>query len=135
MDVNNHHLSQEIMDAINSIKEGIQVNKLETGTKLFVETRNSVYELVILDEDRKVSVTGGNLVDGGVRYEEPVELFLTGSTWGSSMLKLDWLGKDMCMELCYEDRVLTTSPVKNVEIEASDGSWSYSLGWNNEDQD
>lgn len=140
MEVYNPHIAEYILRAINENRDGIQVDKLEEGTKLSVETRNSIYEMVIVDNDTTdsqifIEISGGTLQDGGVRYEDPVPGFFVGSTFGGSLLKLNWLGKGMCMEFSQEDRVLTTSRIMNVEIEAPDGSWSYSLGWNNEDQD
>lgn len=141
MEIINHpHLAEHILRAVNDNRDGIQIDKLEERTKLSVETRNSVYEMVILDNestDMQISVelSGGTLRDGETRYEDSVRAFFVGSTFGGSLLQLDWIGKDMCMEFFYDGRVLVTSPVENVEIEAPDGSWNYSLDWNNEDQD
>lgn len=132
MDVINHpNLADHILRAINASRDGLQVDKLEEGTKLTVETMNSVYEIKILETDQPLSVeiSGGSLRDGNVRYEESVPVYFVGSTFGGSMLKMNWIGKGMCMEFADNDRVLTTSPVQNVEIEAPDGSWGYSMDW------
>lgn len=112
-------------------KGGLSLSPLPKGTKLIVETRNSFYELVI-DEGKEVTLFGGTNKDGSTRFPQPIKGIVYGSTWGGSLLKVDWIGQDMRLEMHIKgtDRVLSTSPVKNVTVEAPDGSWSYSLDWN-----
>lgn len=114
-------------------KGGLNLTLLEVGTKLTVETKNSIYEFKIV-EGREVTIMGGMTRDGEIRFPRPEPAIFVGSTWGGSMLKPDWLGEDMSMEIVLpneveERQVLTTSRVRNVEVEAPDAAWSYSMDW------
>jgi hypothetical protein len=106
---------------------GIKLTGLEVGTKLYAETRNSIYEITCLGDNRAIEVCGG-------LFPDPVTGYFIGSTWGTTLLKLDWIGQNMRMEMVVGGRLIDTSPVKNLEIHAPDDSWSYSMDWNNEDQ-
>jgi hypothetical protein len=108
--------------------QGLNLSVLKTGTKLYVETRNSFYELRIV-EGKQVEIFGGTRHDGSTRYAKPTNVIFHGSTWGGSSIKVDWLGIDMHMEFGVDGRkTLTTSGVKRIEIESPDGNWSYALG-------
>ena len=108
-------------------KGGVRISGLEEGTKLRVKTQNSVYQINYLGE-REIEVCGGMFGDTLERGH------FVGSTWGTSLLKLDWIGHMMRMELAVGGRLVDTSPVKDVEIISPDDSWSYSMEWNSEDQ-
>lgn len=132
-----NHISPDVLEILRRNHEGIQVDELEIGTRLSVETINSIYEIQIVEgEGNHVSViiSGGTKRDGETRYENPEEASFVGSTFGGSLLKINWLGKNMCMEIYHNRAILNTSPVKDVVIENADRSWGYSMGWNNEDQ-
>lgn len=112
-------------------KGGLNVTLLEKGTKLTIETKNSIYQVVVV-EGREVTISGGMTKEGQIRFPLPAKAIILGSTWGGSMLKIDWIGQDMRMELNLMDEPahsLLTSVVQNVEIEAPDGSWSYDMNW------
>lgn len=107
--------------------EGLNVSVLKEGTKLFIETHNSFYELQVV-EGKEVEIFGGTKRDGSIRYPKPTKVIFHGSTWGGSCIKVDWLGIDMHMEFGVEGRkILTTSGVKRIKIESPDGGWSYTL--------
>jgi hypothetical protein len=133
-----NRLADHIIRLLGDIRDGIQVDKLEVGTKLSVETVNSIYELAIKESPNNscvlVEISGGACRDGTTRYDTPIDGMFIGSTFGGSLLKLNWIGKNMCMEVAHPPQILTTSPVRNVIIEAADNSWAYSMDWNNEDQ-
>lgn len=103
---------------------GIDVSALEAGTKLAVKTiSGSLYNIEILG-DHKVRVQGGR------HYNEPFECFFSGSTWGGSMMKLAWIGKNMCMELPHPTKpgyVVTTTPVESAKIIGKD--YEYEMEW------
>lgn len=113
--------------------EGLSLKDLKPNTVLSVETRNSIYKVKIID-GRRVEIMGGMLKDGTDRFPAPVPAVILGSTFGGSMIKLDWIGYQMYMEVhLQEDRkgqIFTTSSIQNVMIEPPDGSWTYSLDWN-----
>lgn len=110
-------------------KGGLNVTLLEPGTKLTVETKNSIYSMEVI-EGRKVKLSGGMDEKGNILFPEQIPAILVGSTWGGASLKIDWIGQDMFMEIMFDQDVLTTSIVRNVEIEAPDGKWFYSMDWN-----
>lgn len=122
----------DIMSRIKSLdgKGGFTVSTLKPGTKLRVQTRNSFYEFEII-EGKSVTVFGGTRKDGTTRFPQPVEAVIYGSTWGGSMLKVDWIGEDMRLEFRAKEaeHTVSTSRIKNVVIESKDGSWSYSMDW------
>lgn len=109
-------------------KGGINVSLLESGTLLIVETQNSFYEFMIID-GKECTVFGGTRQDGSIRFSKPVRAVIYGSTWGDSMLKVDWIGGGMRLEFYTEKGRIDTSPVKNLTIEAPDKSWSYFMNW------
>lgn len=106
---------------------GLNVSLLEPGTKLTIETKHSVYQLLVV-EGKEITVMGGMKRDGEIRFPQPIKAIFVGSR-GDDM-RVDWIGNGMRMELVYEDRYFISSPIKNVEIEAPDGRWSYSMDWN-----
>ena len=122
------HLADIIQEELRrqEAKGGVKISGLEVGTKIYVETHNSIYEIKYLGGDREIEVRGG-------RFDEPVTGHLIGSSWGTTLLKLDWIGQNMRMEMAVGGHLIDTSPVRNVEIHSPDESWSYSLDWNNED--
>lgn len=104
-------------------KDGIDLSRLSIGTMLKVQTRNTLYTIEILGNDKF-------LIEGGRYFPEPYETFINGSTWGGSMLKLNWIGIDMFMELgpnSEKHGFITTSAVKSVKIVAPDKSWEYEI--------
>lgn len=119
-------------DMIQKCKDakGLNVSLLESGTKLLVETMNSFYELEIL-EGKLVNIFGGTRQDGTVRFKKPTQAVVVGSTYGGSMIKVDWIGEDMRMEVHIvgsdHRKSLSTSPVQRITIEAPKGDWSYTL--------
>ncbi|MDH3582644.1 MAG: hypothetical protein OER86_00320 [Phycisphaerae bacterium] len=72
----------------------LDLRALSPGTHVAAETRNSVYEFLLLDPK-----SGAAFVTGGRRFEEPTEVVVRGSTWGGSMLLQGRLGLGMHMEI------------------------------------
>lgn len=110
---------------------GLNISSLEKGTKLNVETTNSIYRIEIV-EGNQITIMGGMTKDGEIRFPTPVSAKFIGSTWGGSMIKLDWIGEYMKMEIFLDEfkLLMTTSFVQNVEIEGPFGEWNYSMDWN-----
>jgi hypothetical protein len=97
---------------------GINVTQLDTGTRIEVQTINSVYKMTLL-EDGKIKV------HGGIHILEPTEARFVGSTWGTPLIKQNWIGKGMQMEITYENRKLTTGPVQKAKVMGD--LWCYEL--------
>ena len=117
------------------IKEkGLNISILEKGTKIEVQTSYSLYEILILD-GKLVEIFGGTLADGSIRFPRGTHAVLHGSSWGTSILAIDWIGIGMRLEMHLEQdpkQMVETSTIQKITVEAPDGSWNYSL--NNEDQ-
>lgn len=108
--------------------EGLNVSALEPGTKLVIETKNSFYDIKIV-EAKKVTIFGGS-IGNNTRFSKPVNAIIHGSTWGSSAIMVDWIGRNMYLEFNVEGgKTYVTSSIQNITIESPDGSWNYSMGW------
>jgi hypothetical protein len=89
--------------------DGVALDTLVPGTRLVVTTRNSVYQIVILDPfERRVAVTGGSALP------ERTEGWLEGTTAGGSVVRLGWIGIGLPLELLAGDRRIRTSPVRSI---------------------
>ena len=101
-------------------KHGVDISCLPLGTKIEVSTKNSLYLIECL---------GGNNIEisGGQYFSESL-VVLHGSVWGhgTSMIKNNWIGLDMNMELHFNDNRITTSKVKKIKIIGP--NWSYDIG-------
>ncbi len=103
---------------------GIDISKLKLGTNLLIYTKNSEYDITVLGE-RKI------LLKGGKYFKEFTECYLNGSTWGTSMLKLHWIGYEMLMEIVTSDnKIIRSSPVKRAIITYGN-DWTYEIKWEN----
>ena len=101
---------------------GVQLDELEPGTKIEVQTLNTLYTIEVLEN-------GKYMVSGGSYFSAPTETHIGGSTWGSSMLKLKWLGINMHIEMGHpaKNGIITTSPVQAIKIIAPDGEGEYEI--------
>ena len=118
------HLDSQITQRIQQQEEGGGVNivLLQPGIKIEVQTRNTLYHIEILDPNE-----GKIKIQGGKYFPEPTEAYLHGSTWGGSMLKLQWIGHEMHMEIGAH-KVVTTSAVQAAKVIGP--NWEYRLDWN-----
>ena len=110
--------------------QGIDTDKLESGTKLKVDTYNSTYTLEV-KEFGQVTIQGGNK-RGATRFPEPEPARIIGSVpyRNRGIPKLNWLGREMCLVLEMEfGKDLQTSPVLELTVIAPDESWEYCLEW------
>jgi hypothetical protein len=74
------------------IEGGVYLRDLSPGSVLSIQTKNRVYEMVILED-------GAALISGHPEFcPEPTEVQIQGSTWGGSMLKTRFLGRGMHLE-------------------------------------
>ena len=104
-------------------KPGIYIDKLVKGDCLIINTRNSVYKFTKTSDDKF-------LITGGSRWPEPTEIYICGSTFGGSMIKNDYIGYQMHIELQRigePDKVVTTSSVQKAKIIGSD--YEYEMEW------
>ena len=97
---------------ISPLLEGVTLMGLEACDTIHVRTRNSEYEIFLLDPK-----TGRALVRGGEGFTEPVEATVNGSTFGGCMLMMGWLGVGLRMEVYSNGQRTVTSPVQSLRIE------------------
>src|SRR5579862_4348003 len=79
------------------IEGGVQLAALPPATVLQIQTQNHRYTAVML---------GGSeaLISGHPEYcPEPVQVAISGSTWGGSMLKQRYIGRGMHLEFCHPE--------------------------------
>lgn len=95
-------------------QRGIQLDRLPLGAHIVLKTTNSTY--VIKPEK------GDWLIKGGNYFPEETCVTISGSTWGGSMIKSNWIGKDMFLEIWRHDgRPLLTSTIRQANIIFADG--------------
>jgi hypothetical protein len=91
---------------------GVAIQSLAAGTHLAVNTRNTRYQVIVMDPaTRQVTVSGGPTL------RERIQGRLEGATTGGSVLRLGWIGVGLRMEVSTNDRRITTSAVRSVTIE------------------
>ena len=95
--------------------EGVTLTALEACDTIQARTRNSVYEIFLLEPK-----TGRALVRGGKYFAEPMEATVSGSTFGGCMLKVGWLGIGLRMEFYANGQRTVTSPVQSLRVERVD---------------
>jgi hypothetical protein len=100
---------------ISPLLEGVSLTTLEACDTIHVRTRNSDYEIFLLDPK-----SGRALLRGGECFTEPVEATVSGSTFGGCMLKAGWLGVGLRMEIYANGQRTVTSPVQSVRVERAD---------------
>lgn len=93
------NLSDEVNRNImqSEIEGGVLLTALPPATILQIDTQNHRYTAVLL---------GGSeaLLSGHPEFcPEPVQVAISGSTWGGSMLKQRYIGRGMHLEFCHPD--------------------------------
>src|SRR5215467_13516221 len=106
---------------ISPLLEGVALMALDACDTIHVRTRNSDYEIFLLDPK-----SGRALVRGGEYFAEPVEATVSGSTFGGCMLKVGWLGVGLRMEVSVNGQRTVTSPVQSLCVEHADfGAYQF----------
>jgi hypothetical protein len=100
---------------VSPLLEGVTLTALEACDTIHVRTRNSDYEIFLLDPK-----SGRAIVRGGEYFAEPVEATVSGSTFGGCMLKAGWLGVGLRMEIYVNGQRTVTSPVQSLRVECVD---------------
>jgi len=102
------NLANEVNRSIiqSEIEGGVFLNDLPPSTILKIQTMNHCYTAVLL---------GGSeaLLSGHPEFcPEPVQVAIAGSTWGGSMLKLQYVGRGMHLEFrhpAYATPIVTSA--------------------------
>jgi len=106
------YLALDEVTEISDELEGVMLETLRPCDTIHVRTRNSDYEVFLLDPE-----AGRALVKGGKYFAEPMEATVSGSTFGGSMLKMGWLGVGLRMEIYFNGKCVATSPVQELRVE------------------
>jgi hypothetical protein len=93
---------------------GLQVDRMEDMEKLEVRTRNSLYEITIID-----GLSGEILVRGGQFFPELTPANLQGATLGGSICKLRGIYEGFLMEINVDGQRLVTTRVESIEVSRS----------------
>jgi hypothetical protein len=104
------NLDDAVNDAIlkSELRGGTQLDKLRVGARVEVQTLNTCYVI----ENRE----DGLYISGNAKYcPEPTKVYIPGSTFGGSMLKLNFVGPGMYMEYILPNgKTVTTSQIQEV---------------------
>ena len=90
---------------------GVQVDRMEDMEKLVIQTRNSLYEIIIID-----GRSGEILVRGGQFFPELTPARLTGATLGGSFCKMRGIYTGFRMEINASGQRTVTTPVESIRI-------------------
>jgi hypothetical protein len=104
-----HEVNRNIVQS--EIEGGVRLEDVQPGARLQVTTRNTRYQLVVLNGNMAL-ITGHPLY-----CPRPVLVQIHGSTWGGSMLKVRFLGRGMCMEFGHPQygTPILTSPIQEIQ--------------------
>jgi hypothetical protein len=95
--------------------DSVTLMALESCDTIHVRTRNSYYEISLLDPK-----SGRAIVRCGDHFAEPVEAIVSSVTFGDCMLKLGWLGVGFRMEINTDGQRTVSSPVRSLRVERVD---------------
>jgi hypothetical protein len=90
---------------------GVQVDRTEDMEKLVVQTRNSLYEIIIID-----GLRGEILVRGGQFFRELTPAQLAGATLGGSFCKMRGIYAGFRMEINANGKRTVTTPVESIGV-------------------
>ena len=92
-------------------KNGVQVERMEDMEKLVIQTRNSLYEIIIID-----GRSGEILVRGGQFFPELTPARLAGATLGGSFCKMRGIYTGFRMEINANGQRTVTTPVESIGV-------------------
>ena len=98
-------------------REGLQLATLNTLDVLHIRTRNTLYEITILD-----AASAEVLVRGGRFFPEHRRAVLSGSSLGGAFLKLHGIYLNFCMEINTGIVRIVTTAVESISIASPGGS-------------
>ena len=98
-------------------REGLQLGNLKTLDVLHIRTRNTLYEITILDAS-----SAEVLVRGGRFFPEHRRAVLSGSSLGGAFLKLHGIYVNFCMEINTGIVRVVTTAVESISLASPDAS-------------
>lgn len=91
--------------------DGVQVDELTPLDQVVIETRNSRYEVTILNPQ-----DGEALVRGGRFFPEFTRAQIAGCSLGGSFLKVRGIYRGFSVELLRDGETIVTSTVRSVSV-------------------
>jgi len=104
------NLSDEVNAAIaeSELAGGVFLDNLAVGRKLLVQTKNTLYTIE-RREDKLLYISGNE------KYcPTPVKCIISGSNFGGSMLKMNFVGRGMFLEFVVDGKTIVTSQIAEV---------------------
>ncbi len=93
------------------LNSSVAIDSLDSGTALIVQTRKSVYRMVVVD-----SAVCKVLVQGGQLLPQAAEGIVQGSSLGGSVLKMGWIVVGLRLELVVDRQRIITSRVESIRV-------------------
>jgi hypothetical protein len=90
-------------------------SRWKTCSKLYVQTRNSLYEITVIER-----WTGAILVRGGQLFPELTPAQLAGATLWGSFLKMRGIYVGFAMEINASEQRYLTTRVREIAVETAD---------------
>lgn len=111
--MSHEHLSPQIVENMEQSERdgGVWMKDIPPGKNLIITTKNTTYLLEHREDD-------GWYLSGNARFcPSPKKASIHGSTWGSSMLKMKFIGVGMHLEFSLPDFAMpiTTSTIEEIE--------------------
>jgi hypothetical protein len=91
--------------------DGIQLASLKDLTEIRIQTRNSMYEIIVIDHQ-----TGEILIRGGKFFPERTAGYLAGSSRRGSFLKAGGLHVGLNLEILANRTTVVTSTVQSIVV-------------------
>jgi hypothetical protein len=92
---------------------GVQVDSCDAPERIVVRTRNSVYDLVVCDNEGDVLIRGGRLFP---KYRRAC---LVGATDGGHTVRMLGIYEGLCLELFVDRHSVVTSTVLEISRTAA----------------
>lgn len=90
---------------------GIQLESLQDFSEITVQTKNTVYEITVIDGmNREVLIRGGKF------FPSRTPARLAGSSLGGSFLKVGGIYAGFNMEVMSSGTSIVTSPVQSIRV-------------------
>lgn len=96
-------------------RDGVLVNRLQVHDRLTIQTRHSIYEIVVL-----APLSAEVLVRGGAFFPEFTTVRVAGCSLGGSFLKVYGVYVGFRIELVTGTEMIITSPVQTIVVARGD---------------
>lgn len=106
-------------------KGGVDLTKLQSGCRLWIETAHGVHKMTVQEGD----VIQLESTESPFKVETPVIVRLLRSVWDDKgeVTIPHWVGYCMWMVFDLDGVEITTSCVGKCRVEAPDGAWEFEV--------